>query len=252
MTASNFIPVTPEQIAQKSQSETTTRIQQRPRAWGREQTNTKICTTFSRSFAIHEPRPQIDAFIRWVARPDATATFLVSRMEIYAKVLVFSHDAKQVFANPNAGGSSALSEALSCEVLSTQFGVSLCRTEMQIKYWAQSKITDFSVTVGGVRIGVSVTRACAFRGQFTLENAQALLTKKLNGINDSTEHVITPHAWRRQALHIFVQHQYIADLLEVAYNALPTELRRDTLVLCTITQDADWIYFGGDDTPMIQ
>eukprot|EP01108_Squamamoeba_japonica_P008380 TRINITY_DN744_c0_g1_i1.p3 TRINITY_DN744_c0_g1~~TRINITY_DN744_c0_g1_i1.p3 ORF type:complete len:118 (+),score=76.43 TRINITY_DN744_c0_g1_i1:55-408(+) len=108
-----------------------------------------------------------------------------------------------------------------------------------------SKITDYSVRVCGVSVGVSVTRACKFRGRFTLDDAEYLLRKKLYGVNESSAHVITPHQWRRQVLHIFVQRPAIADQLAFAYARLPLELRADTLVMCTVVpRQHRWLFFG--------
>lgn len=100
-------------------------------------------------------------------------------------------------------------------------------------------------------IGVSVTRACAFKGEFTEEFARHLLTKKLTGVNQSSSHVITPHSWRRQVLHIWTQSAAIADTLFSVYVTLPHALRQDTLVMCTVTDahEAHWLYFGTTQTP---
>jgi hypothetical protein len=225
--------------------------------------------TIGSSFTIVEPRCNADTFIRW-ALLDKTVVplFVVTKID-FATTVTLSHDASAVLNNPNAGGSSALSEALSFEVLRVQFGAQLCRTEMQIrckcasracpdvttdthKDWTQSKITDYSITIGCERIGVSVTRACVFKGDFTDAMAKRLLTKKLFGVVDSSAHVITPHAWKRQVLHVWCQEPYIADVLRRVYNdELDAALTRDTLVICTVAHGAEWIFFGSKAAPKI-
>jgi len=177
--------------------------------------------------------------------------FVVTKID-FAATVTLSAEASAVLNNPNAGGSSALSEALSFEVLRVQFGAQLCRTEMEIQYWLHpTKITDYSITIGRERIGVSVTRACVFKGDFTDEMAKRLLTKKLFGVADSSAHVITPHAWKRQVLHVWCQDAHVAAVLRRVYNELDATLTRDTLVICTIAQDADWIFFAQHTTPKI-
>lgn len=249
--AANGSAFTSQKIAATSASQRTNRIA-RPQfaAW---RGASKFVTTLSPSFTVCEPSHDVVTFLRWAlgdgdASGAAAPTFIVATVD-FGRHMALCAEAQSVLTNPNAGGSSALSEALSFALLKTQFGVRLERTEMAIQYWTSSKITDFSVRVGHVRIGVSVTRACAFRGAFTAEHARHLLTKKLHGINDSTDHVIVPHAWKRQVLHIWTQTAAIADTLFAVYATLPAALRNDTLVMCSVTPAAnEWLYFGTQQT----
>lgn len=141
-----------------------------------------LATTITRSFAIREPIKDVATFYRWALTNGGTGGFLVSTIDFCAQhKLQLCDEARLVLNNPNAGGNSALSEALSFEVLKSQFGVRLDKTENEIgkqadtdhhdclcathhfhfashtAYWCLTKITDFSVFVGQQnRIGVSV------------------------------------------------------------------------------------------------
>ena len=72
--------------------------------------------------------------------------------------------------------------------MKNSFGARLLKTEMEIEYFPeQSKKTDYSVLINNKHIGVSVTRAMKFKGDFTEEDARVLLYKKLYGIIVSSE-----------------------------------------------------------------
>lgn len=77
------------------------------------------------------------------------------------------------------------SEALSFELMQALFGARLTHTEMEIEYFPMGgSITDYCCEMFGERVGVSVTRAMRFHGGcMTEEEATALLSKKLNGVN---------------------------------------------------------------------
>lgn len=142
-------------------------------------------------------------------------------------------DAQRLLQVPNAGGASRISEAFSMEVLSRAFGATLEKTEMQIVYWpASGAITDFSIVLDGVPLGVSVTRALTDpRLPFDAAAARALLVKKLGGVIRSTETCLG--AWAKQLLHIWSPSAAATEALETAYATLPHELVCDTVVLVT-------------------
>jgi hypothetical protein len=98
----------------------------------------------------------------------------------------------------------------------------------------------------GHHIGVSVTRAMKFRGAFTLDDARYLLTKKLSGVVYSTRGVIREHRWEKQILHIWIECDYMLELLRQAYEELDDETKADTMVLCTLAHDSSWL-FGGSN-----
>ena len=57
------------------------------------------------------------------------------------------------------------------------------QTEMEVSYFPEEgSITDYVCEIFGTKVGVSVTRAMKFRGgDFTEEDAEHLLNKKLKG-----------------------------------------------------------------------
>jgi len=143
---------------------------------------------------------------------------------------------------PNAGGNSVSSEVLSYEVLRAMYGAELLRTEMELEYFPHGgKITDYSIELYSLHIGVSVTRAMKYNGIFDDEDARRLLTKKLYGVNESSRLVCEP--FHKQILHVFATHEYIADVLERVYDTLDPELQSTTLVVVTVAHDnADWVF----------
>mmetsp|Transcript_42614 Transcript_42614/g.109638 ORF Transcript_42614/g.109638 Transcript_42614/m.109638 type:complete len:281 (-) Transcript_42614:637-1479(-) len=155
--------------------------------------------------------------------------------EVYATSFL-SSGAKRILYEPNAGGNSEVSEAISFEILYRFFSASLDHTEMEIKYmFRNSKKTDYSVRIFGERVGVSVTRAMRYGSLISTEDAERLLRKKLSGILVSTENVITPHEWKRQILHIFCRNKYEAGIVAKAFLRMDRELKGSTIVMLTIT-----------------
>jgi len=157
---------------------------------------------------------------------------------------LLGEDACRMLNEPNAGGASRVSEALSIEILSRAFQFNLKQTELEIKYWpAAGAITDFSVTTPDeVTCGVSVTRAlCAPGTTFGVEQASALLTKKLSGVLQSTANACGE--WTKQVLHIWAPTAGSAEALEEAYDALPQMLRADTVVFVTLCTGLE-VLFG--------
>jgi hypothetical protein len=211
-----------------------------------------LAHTLTASWTLIERRVDVACLQLWAHHTVAHPTFLMQKFAAIRPLskIRLTADAKRMLAMPNAGGNSALSEALAFDVLQTAFGVQLDRTEMEIMYWCVTKITDFSVRLGSVRIGVSVTRACRFKGNYTLEDADRLLRRKLNGILESTAHVITPHSWRRQMLFVWAQRASVADLVWRAWSLLPAHLRADTCVLVCVANNDQWLFFG-DQTALV-
>lgn len=153
-----------------------------------------------------------------------------------------SEGGRRIFELPNAGGSSVSSEVISFELLHMMFNASLSRTEMELEYFPHgSKITDYSVMLNGECIGVSVTRAMKFRGTFNARDAEALLNKKLYGVSASTRAVVQER-WAKQILHVFAEHQYVADELQRAFDSLPLDVKTNTVILCTVVNNARWIF----------
>jgi len=157
---------------------------------------------------------------------------------------IFSKGAIDVLTTPNAGGNSENSEALSFEILHRVFGAQLLKTEMAIRYPPEWKKTDYLALFGTHRIGVSVTRAMKHihPDDFLPTDAEALLSKKLSGVNISSEGVDPRDSWERQLLHIFAQSDAIARTLYETFTAMSSELRSNTIVICTIAPDDRWIF----------
>ena len=148
---------------------------------------------------------------------------------------ILSHGAHRCLTTQNAGGTSEWSEACSFEVLHQLYGAKLLRTEMEIEYAPGSKITDFSITLFGQHIGVSVTRAMSFKHKFDEAEALRLLSKKLFGVNCASRGVIKAHRWTQSILHIIVQDSSYVDILLSAYSQICSSLRSNTIVLITST-----------------
>lgn len=53
----------------------------------------------------------------------------------------------RMYHTPNAGGNSLWSEVVSLEILEAEFGAKLLRTEMEIEYNCECKITDYSIGI---------------------------------------------------------------------------------------------------------
>ena len=114
---------------------------------------------------------------------------------------------------------------------------------MQLRYFpSNSSITDMCISIAGVELGVSVTRAMHF-GQHRLgaEDAEALLRKKLRGVLAATEACYNA-GFRKQLLHIWAASRSIARLLEAAHSRLEPELIADTVVLITTCQGMPEIF----------
>merc|ERR1719271_1242464 len=109
-------------------------------------------------------------------------------------------DASRLLSVPNAGGASRVSEAMSIEIMARAFGARLLRTETEIFYFpSNGAITDFTIELEGIALGVSVTRAMSAPGaDFGTPQALQLLDKKLRGVIRSTASCCG--AWGKQIL----------------------------------------------------
>lgn len=156
---------------------------------------------------------------------------------------------QRMLSLPNAGGSSVWSEVLSCELITSLFNASLFKTEMEINYLPGSKITDYSLhfkTPERVQtvVGVSVTRAMKFRGDFSTSDAVRLLEKKLYGCQESTRNVFKEDSWNVQILHIFIEKEYMLNILLEAYDKyVRSDLKNGNLLLLTVSRNARWVFY---------
>ena len=70
----------------------------------------------------------------------------------------------------------------SYELFHRCYGAQLLKTEMEVDYFPEGgSITDYTCELYGTLLGISVTRAMKYKGEFTLEDATKLLEKKMNG-----------------------------------------------------------------------
>lgn len=155
--------------------------------------------------------------------------------------------ARKRYDEPNAGGSSKCSEVMSLQLLHECEGAQLHKTEMEVSYEQEGKITDFVVLIEGEKVGVSVTRA--YLGptatDYTVEDAKSLLEKKLAGINESTANVSAEDEWGKQILHIWTLQSTWVSPLEEAYDGLDGDLKSDTIVLVTVEVNSTFVVEDG-------
>jgi hypothetical protein len=159
---------------------------------------------------------------------------------------------QRLFDTPNAGGSSYESETMSYEVLRYCEGAQLGKTETEIGYGppadgGSSSITDLLVSIDGDRVGVSVTRAYVPPPMVLSDaQAQALIEKKLAGINASSERVLPADRWVKQVLHVFTANADAAQAVARVWPNISAALRADTIVLVTQTTGGGFIYCNPD------
>lgn len=144
----------------------------------------------------------------------------ISRMRYHVRV---GDEANQIMIEPNAGGASVVSEALSMELLNRRFGANDVATEMAIQYWCPNwKKIDYIATIHGHRTGVSVTRAMGYpdSSAFTEEDADRLCYKKLFGMIVARAGISRAFSYKRSILHCFCQDDRIAGLMKTAFEKL--------------------------------
>ncbi len=148
---------------------------------------------------------------------------------------------REIIADGNAGGSSLMSEVFAFEVLARCELATLVKTETEVIYDTQGNITDLLVEIDGVKVGVSVTRAVGFPfdAPYTVEQATAILSKKLGDIQISTANVSDGDRWVKQILHIIAYGDAHVTSIETAWNGIDAGLRGDTIVLVTVSDGDD-------------
>lgn len=155
--------------------------------------------------------------------------------------LELTDEAKRILNTPNAGGSSIESETLSFEMVKKVFNAKLLKTETEIEYWPQGgPITDYACHIFGSIIGISVARGMNFKAPFTIKEATKLLTKKLNGIVQSSKTSLVK--WDKQILNIWVLSKQDADTTFRAWETIDLNLKSNTLLLITIAEKSSEIF----------
>lgn len=162
-----------------------------------------------------------------------------------------SEGAKRVLLEPNAGGASEKSEAISFELLQACFGAELHQTEMETRYRSRnSKKIDYVAMVHGKRVGVSVTRAMRFNGgadAFCDDDALSLLHKKLKGLAGARRQVVSADAWDRSLLHCWCDGPHVAAVVQRCYEQLSGDVRGDAIVVLTTSPHMSHIIFNNAD-----
>ena len=150
---------------------------------------------------------------------------------------------RQRYEAPNAGGSSKCSEVMSMQLLIDCEGAEVTKTETEVVYDTAGKMADYLVSLGGVSVGVSVTRA--YKGPvvdtYTLDDARDLLTSKLEGLAEAATLVSAEDAWDRNIVHIWTLHPAWAETVASAWDALEPSVKGDALVLVTVEVGSDVI-----------
>ncbi|MBN2722462.1 MAG: hypothetical protein JXR95_00155 [Deltaproteobacteria bacterium] len=141
----------------------------------------------------------------------------------------------------NAGGSSIWSEVFAYEILARCELATLLKTETEIIYDIEGKITDILVEVDGLKVGVSVTRAMTWPRENEMDPvaAQDLLEGKLDGILQSTENVSSEDAWSKQILSVLTDRQEHISVLQQAWNSIDESIRANTIIVFTVTEGSD-------------
>lgn len=214
--------------------------------------NASLCKREGQKFAFTLLRNDMTLRLRhrdnfvmdsWLQDSTRVGSFVLGFAEMYSTDRTsfrMSEGALKVLKTENAGGNSEWSEAFSYEVMHTLFNGQLEKTEMEIEYFpAGGSITDYQILIRDVSYGVSVTRGFRYRAQFTDRDARVLLEKKLTGVLEATRLVMKK--WKNQILHVLVEEEYIADVLERVFRALPDEVKGSTLVFVTVVKNAHWI-----------
>ena len=162
------------------------------------------------------------------------------QIRLFEKISL-TEDAKRIMYTPNAGGSSIESETLSFEMLKKSFNAKLFKTEMEVSYWPEGgSITDYVCCMFDSVIGVSVTRAMKYNGEFTFEDATKLLEKKLKGIYHSSKNSLVK--WDKQILHVWLLSHQNAQIIMKAWNELEQNLKGNTVLLVTIAEKSDELF----------
>jgi len=201
-----------------------------------------------KNFSVIEAAAAVTSFqeaIKEIRKPlFQTLEVKMHKSDISFGRISFCQGAHRIRDVPNAGGSSVESEVLSFELFAATFGTQckLLATEMEVCYFpSTAKKTDYTMELFGIPIGVSVTRAFAYRGNYTPLHAHRLLEKKLTGVVHSTPCVYSLSSISRQILHIWAPNQQIAHSLRVEWRRMKSHVRSNTIVVVSIC-DAKWLY----------
>lgn len=158
------------------------------------------------------------------------------------KKMRLTFEASLILNTENAGGSSVESETLSFELMKKCLNAKLLKTEMQVEYFPEGgSITDYVTYMFDSVIGVSVTRAMKFDNtEFTVDDAEALLRKKLRGIVQSSRNSLIK--WDKQILHVWLYDERAIRSLEEAWKMLGDDLKTDTVLMLTMATNSREVF----------
>lgn len=147
---------------------------------------------------------------------------------------------QEILDSVNAGN-AVYSKVFAYELLARCEFAELLKTESEIGYDPDTGRTDLLVSIGGLKIGVSVTKAVKypFDAEYTVTDAQNLLTAKLTDIIESSKNVIPDDKWEKQILHVIAYSDQHAVSLRSAYDSLDDTVRTDTIVMVTVSNGDD-------------
>ncbi len=155
---------------------------------------------------------------------------------------LLSDEGRTVWEAGNLGGSSLESEVLAFEVLRFCEGADLVKTESEIVYDDDGgKKTDLLVTIDGVEVGVSVTRAFHYPpGEpYTSAEALALLEGKLEDVTASAENAADGDDWDRSMLHVVAYDGQHADEIDTAWAGIGGAVKDGHGLIVTVTDGDD-------------
>lgn len=143
-----------------------------------------------------------------------------------------SAPSRRLLDEPNAGGSSSISEAFSLELLARDHGAVLIRTERELQDLHPSHAPpDYTARIGEHVYAVSVTRAMGTPRvscmDFNARSACDLLQRKLRRLMLMR----AGHEWDRGLLHVWAESVYVAQLMHDAlehgerYGMIPVSAR---------------------------
>ncbi|RUP50484.1 hypothetical protein BC936DRAFT_138929 [Jimgerdemannia flammicorona] len=196
---------------------------------------------------IHASRQSLSRLIHSLLIDRTSPAFVSTNVNIPVDFdhLHLSPGSRRVRDTPNAGGSSLLSEVLSFEVLERFLGIQLSKTEMEVVYSPQGgPMTDYVVHLpqglGGGAIGVSVTRAMAYRRAYTRQDAEKLLGKKLRGVFSSNKTIMNERI-TRQILHVWMPSGKIANVVKKTWLRMPKDVLENTIAVVS-TVNSKWVF----------
>lgn len=151
-------------------------------------------------------------------------TLIQDTLTRVAQRVIVGEECQKVLDEPNAGGASVVSEALSVEYMTRRFGITDVVTEMSIQYWFPNwKRIDYIANYPRTgRVGVSVTRAMGFpfAEDFTMDDAHRLCQKKLKGLVIARQGISAAHSYERSVLHCFCQSEEISNMMFIAFHLM--------------------------------